>query len=443
MYFIKPSFLIVLCLAAFFNASSATVAEKAPAAAVESNTRYYVSETGHDANNGLSQEKPFRSIQRAADLTKPGDIVYIMNGTYTKDEPTGNILTITRSGKDNAFITYQALPGQTPKLKSKNWNAIKVEGASYISIDGLEIEGNSDNIKIEYALVQKDNRNNPATSGNGILICEKGGQNPHHITISNCKIYKCCGGGIASKHADYLTIEDNIVYENALYSPYGNSGISTYQNWNSDSNTGCKIIIRRNISRHNQNLVPFFAAGGITDGNGIIVDDLQNTQGSSKLGAYKGRTLIENNVVYCNGGRGIHVFHSDNVDIVNNTVYQNSQNPKIPEGEISVLWGSEIKVFNNIMYASKDKPANSVNEAKGTVFDYNLVFNGNFTGPVAHNVIDKNPLFTDEAKFDFTLQKKSPAVNAGTSELRVTRDMLNLQRPQGSAVDIGAYERKQ
>ncbi|HBC86308.1 MAG TPA: hypothetical protein DCZ94_05065 [Lentisphaeria bacterium] len=442
MNIIKSAFVSIICSSAFFSTSAATLPEAAPVV-VKASMKYYVSEAGHDSNTGLTQEKPFRSIQRAADMTKPGDIVYIMNGVYTKDEPTANILTIDRSGKEDAWITFQALPGHSPRLKSKNWNAIKVEGASYIVIDGLELEGNADNIKLDYALAQKDNKNNPATSGNGIYICQKGEQKPHHITVSHCKIYKFCGGGIATSHADYVTIEDNLVYENAFYAPYGNSGISTYQNWNSDASTACKMIIRRNISHHNQNLVPFFAVGDITDGNGIIIDDLRNTQNNSKLGQYKGRTLIENNIVYGNGGRGIHVYCSDGVDIVNNTVYMNSQHPKITEGEISVVKAADIKVFNNIMYASKGRPANSIHDANGTVFDYNLVFNGKFTGSQEHNIIDKNPLFTDEAKFDFTLQQKSPALEAGTSSLRATRDFLGVQRPQGTAVDIGAFEKKQ
>ena len=34
-------------------------------------------------------------------------------------------------------------------------------------------------------------------------------------------------------------------------------------------------------------------------------------------------SLIAQNVVYQNGGRGIHVFRSSNVWVVNNTVYEN------------------------------------------------------------------------------------------------------------------------
>lgn len=404
--------------------------------------KYYVSEKGNDKNKGLSPETAFLRIQKAATVTKPGDTVYVMNGVYTDDAP--NVLTIIRSGNKDAWITYQAFPGHSPKIKSKDWNAIKIEGASYIKIDGLELEGNADKIKLDYALSEKENKKNPATSGNGIYVCEKDDKKPHHIIISNCKVYKFCGGGIATHAADYVTIEDNIVYENAFYSPYGNSGISMYQSWNSDGNNGHKMIIRRNICHHNQELVPFFVAKKITDGNGIIIDDLRNTQNGSKLGAYKGRTLVENNIVYLNGGRGIHVFCSDNVDIVNNTSYKNSQHPDIPEGEISLIRANDVKVFNNIMYASPGKPASTCQDASGIIFGFNLIYNGKFNAPSVNNIIDKDPLFTDEAKFDFRLQPKSPAVNAGARDLKLSVDDLNIQSSKAAAVNMGAlvFEKK-
>ena len=42
----------------------------------------HVSQTGHDANSGASPEAALRTIQRAADLAKPGDVVLIHPGIY-------------------------------------------------------------------------------------------------------------------------------------------------------------------------------------------------------------------------------------------------------------------------------------------------------------------------------------------------------------------------
>jgi parallel beta-helix repeat protein len=403
--------------------------------------KYYVSEKGFDANNGLSPEKAFRNIQRAADVTKPGDTVYIMNGVYKRDEPTCNIVNITRSGRPDAWIKYQAFPGHNPELRSKNLNAIMIDGASYIALDGLSMYGGSDSVKLEYALSQKGNFKNPETSGNGIEIVEKGSQKPHHITISHCKIYNFCGGGIRTRHADYVTIEDNTFRENTFYSSYGNSGIANYQNWNSDeNNTGYKMIIRRNIIHHNLNMVPTLAAKNIIGGNGIIIEDLRNSQDNPNQEIYKGHTLIENNIIYSNGGRGIYVLNSDGVDIVNNTLYQNSQHPKISDGEICVIKSGDVKVYNNILYALKDRPANTVQDANDTVFDYNIVFNGSLSGRPLHNIIGENPLFLNEKRHGFYLQDKSPAIDAGTKLLKPATDIRGVERPQGRAVDIGAYE---
>jgi parallel beta-helix repeat protein len=404
--------------------------------------KYYVSEKGFDANNGLSPGKAFRNIQRAADVTKPGDTVYIMNGVYKRDEPSCNIVNITRSGKPDAWITYQALPGHKPELKSKNWNAIKIDGASYISIDGLSMTGGGESIKLEYALSQKGNFKNPETSGNCIEITEKDNQKPHHISISHCKIYNFCGNGIRTRHADYVTIEDNTIRENTFYSPYGTNGISNFQNWNSDeNNTGYKMIIRRNLIHHNLNMIPALAVKNITGGNGIIIENLRNSQNSSNQENYKGRTLIENNVIYCNGGCGVYVLNSDGVDIVNNTLYQNSQHPRISGGEIFVMSSSDVKVYNNILYALKDRPANTIQDAKDTVFDYNLIFNGKLSGKPGHNIIGENPLFLNEKRHGFYLHDGSPAIDAGTNLLKSTTDIRGIERPQGRGVDIGAYEK--
>ena len=43
---------------------------------------FHVSPTGDDANDGLTPEAAWRTIQHAADKEKPGDIVLIHDGVY-------------------------------------------------------------------------------------------------------------------------------------------------------------------------------------------------------------------------------------------------------------------------------------------------------------------------------------------------------------------------
>jgi parallel beta-helix repeat protein len=405
---------------------------------------YYVSAAGSDRNKGLSLKSPFRSLQKAADQTQPGDTVYVMNGTYSQPDPFKNILTIKHSGKPKAWITYKAYPGQKPKLVSKNWDAIEVQGASYIAIDGFNLKGNNDNISLNYALSQKDNLSNPPVSGSGVGTRPdpETGASPHHINIRNNTVHNFGGNGIFTVQSDYVTIENNVVFDNALYSPYANSGISIFGGYNSDNNTGYKIIVRGNIVHNNEQLVPWFRAGRITDGNGIIVDTTRNTDIYLKGEAYTGRTLVENNIAYANGGRGIHIFKSDHVDILNNTTYKNLKNPNIREGEITAIESSDVRVFNNILYSRSVLPANTVADADNVIYDYNLVFNAaQFTSSASNNKIGQDPLFVAPSRGDFSLKAGSPALNSGGG-LFAKKDFYGARRALGKS-DIGAIEKTQ
>ncbi len=61
---------------------------------------------------------------------------------------------------------------------------------------------------------------------------------------------------------------------------------------------------------------------------------------------------------------------------------------------------------------------------------------------VDHNRIVDDPatVFADPARFDLRLRAGSPAIDAGSNDLVPRVDIKNAARPQGVAVDIGAYE---
>lgn len=66
--------------------------------------------------------------------------------------------------------------------------------------------------------------------------------------------------------------------------------------------------------------------GYLSDGNGIILDDFNQTQRPEGQGTpFSQRSLVANNVIFDNGGHGIHIFQSEHVDVINNTLYQNSK----------------------------------------------------------------------------------------------------------------------
>ncbi|MFB7044481.1 sigma-70 family RNA polymerase sigma factor, partial [Streptomyces sp. NPDC056294] len=77
---------------------------------------YFVSPGGSDSNPGTSAGSPFRTLQKAADIAGPGDVVAVMNGTYTEPRKGSNVLTVKRSGRPGAPITFTAYPGHRPVL---------------------------------------------------------------------------------------------------------------------------------------------------------------------------------------------------------------------------------------------------------------------------------------------------------------------------------------
>ncbi len=413
---------------------------------------YYVSGTGSDSNNGLSTTTAFRTLQKAADLVNPGDTVYAMNGTYSNQYSWQDVLNIARSGTAAAYIEFRNYPTHTPKIQFNGWQGIKFSpGAAYIKVSGFEIKGNNANVTLANALVQPascatpSGSPNPAFNGNGISADGRGATSkPHHLVISNNKVYDCGGAGISTVQSDYITIENNVSYNNCWYTIYGTSGISLYQSWNFDADTsGYRNIIRNNRCFGNRLYVPWIGLCTITDGNGIIIDDSKNTQNGSTLGAYKGRTYVVNNVVWNNGGSGIHTYESEHVDIVNNTAYQNSQSTEINSGEIFANSSNDIRIFNNILVNAPSNVINSNYSNTNLAYNYNLHFGGGAAAVTGANTITGNPSFANAnltLGADFHITAGSAALNVGTSSLAPNADIDQNPRPSGSGYDIGAYE---
>ena len=420
---------------------------------VSYSANYYVDAIkGNNSNTGLSVEKALKTLQKAADKTVAGDTVFVMNGTYVKDNSwSSDVLIETSSGTAEKWIVWMNYPGHQPLISFDCWRAFNIQG-SYIEVNGLTVKGNNSNIALEQALNQPKSCANSSGSydarynGNGISVDGRNGARFHHFRVKNCTVSDCGGAGITFIQSDYITIENNIIYNCSWYTVWASSGISLWQNWNSDDETGVKNIIRNNICYSNRQYVPAIAFNcGFTDGNGIIIDDSENTQNGSTLGSYKGRTLIGNNIVYKNGGSGIHTYKSKHVDIVNNTAYLNNQSPELNGGEIFPNASDDIRIFNNILVASPNKRINSnYNNGKTNLYSNNLHFGGNATAITGTNLVKGDPLFADAENNDFHLLQGSPAIDKGIDSLTGVAapviDFRGKDRPVGAGFDIGAFE---
>ncbi|MEK5057098.1 right-handed parallel beta-helix repeat-containing protein [Paenibacillus sp. FSL H7-0326] len=414
-----------------------------------SQTFYVDIDTGVDGSGyGTSPEKPFKNIQYAANQTNPGDTVYVMDGTYYKTDDQA-VFQVNRSGNSSStggYISYLAYPGHHPKLKAIDaWNHIVVN-ASYIKIEGFEIEGDNANLTLSDGEARYNHfiQNKPTntidwayvrkTQTNGIYIRPEEGSTsyPHHIIVKNNIVHDVPGGGISASDADYITIENNTIYNNSWYTFYATSGISILTPKNIDSNTtSYKNVIRNNRVYNNKTLVKWEKTQDYSDGNGIIIDSTRNDP------AYTGKTLVTNNLSYNNGGSGIHSYKSANVDIINNTAYNNSS--QLNYGEIFAQSSNNVNILNNIMVARTGRNINTNYSNTNVTNNYNVYHNGNpvVSGP---NDIWGDPLFVNAAGGDFHVIIGSKAIDTGTNSLAPNNDFSYNPRPRGSAFDRGAYE---
>ena len=238
-----------------------------------------------------------------------------------------------------------------------------------------------------------------------------------------------------STGADYLSIIGNTVDHYTNWSPYANSGISVFECYNSDSNTGTKITVADNVVYDNMNMVPWTGSGGtgqITDGEGIIID-------SNKLSNYNGAVLIENNLVYSNGAPGIEDCDSNNVTIIYNTAYQDEQSPTLNRGEISsppTAQTSSSKTTSWRRRAESSSPPRKAASPKTTTSSTAAAV----SRPRARTTFSPTRISSTRPAATSQLQSGSPAIGAANTAYTVGSDITGAPRSSSTGYDLGAYQ---
>ncbi len=151
-----------------------------------------------------------------------------------------------------------------------------------------------------------------------------------------------------------------------------------------------------------------------------IGDTVWELSGAPAKGNWSGLTVTgavnatENVINYSTTGLTL----SSNANAYNNTLYNNTTG-------INAASGSVVK--NNILNS------NTANTTGAGTFDYDL-----YIGNIENHGIAGDPLFTNAAGADFSLQSASPAIDSGTSTGITSTDYLS--DPIYGTPDIGAYE---
>lgn len=366
---------------------------------------YYVSPTGNDNNPGTINN-PLRSIQAAADRVKPGDTVYVREGTYVEE------VRIDQSGSHGNSIIFKAYQDETPVIDGRagvdcincglpddpivedridtktgrgfNWGSLVNIRGDYVVFEGfvvkrslgrgiivwrnnsvvsnVTIKGNqvldsrsngillegegTENIRIQDNIVWHSGSYAPWVDNRGSSVADWPAavrlKNGNQVTVQGNTIYENWGEGFTTRDTTNVNLEDNVFYDNFAAQIY----FGRVEN----------LTVQRNLTYHTNN--PEWRRGG--DPSPCIVINNEDT----------GAQLI-----------------SQNIDIINNIAVGCNQN--------FAIWGNDglnivIKnilvshnIFMNAVTNHLDNVARDVNflfdQYRDFNFENNIVYQGNTT----------------------------------------------------------------
>ncbi|MHB1422899.1 MAG: NosD domain-containing protein [Gemmataceae bacterium] len=350
---------------------------------------YWVAPDGNDVGFG-SEDRPFRTIQRAMQRTVPGDIVYVRPGAYV-----GNVV-ISHSGREGEPIVLSCAPGALGKVKitpSKEYvernpgGAVLTvtNGARHVWINGLIIEGPKG---------RPEAPKSETYGANGITWSGKAGVG---CRATNNVIYKNvhCGVKEMGHGGREILVAGNVIFDNGTDS-------------------------------HDHGI--YMPASAVTmDGNIIF--------GNAGYGIHSyefpKKQLITRNICFDHAWAGIILSGSEN-KAYHNVCVRNG---------IGIFYFrkscEQNDVRNNIFAFNKtdcgyDNGGGKLGDPSKNNDDYNCYFPGvpdRRIQPGGHELL-ADPLFRDIKKGDFRLSPRSPCRDKG--------DQLGEVKQKGSS-DLGAF----
>src|SRR5882724_5956183 len=388
---------------------------------------FYVDPTGNDSAAG-SATQPWRTLQKAANTVRAGDLVIVRAGHYAG-------LYLTTSGTATDPITFHGEPGAIVDTQNPTTqDGINLEGASYVVIEGFTVTGV------------------PRAGIRAVLN--------HHVTIRGNTGDLNGRWGILTGFSDDILIENNVMSrsqaEHGIY--VGNSGdrpvIRRNVVWGNRANG---IHMNGDLSQGGDGII----SGAVVEGNVIHDNGVAGGSGINCDGVQS--SIIRNNLLYNNHASGISLYQIDggqparNNQVLNNTIVMASD----------ARWALNIQnastgnvVRNNILFnqqSFRGSIAISADSLPGFVSDTNVIMDRfsadggdtrvtlaawrSATGQDMHSIIaTPAALFVNFAGNDYHLSSTSPARDAGATLSNVTDDREGAPRPQGPASDIGAFE---
>ncbi|GIW62019.1 MAG: hypothetical protein KatS3mg089_0871 [Patescibacteria group bacterium] len=405
-------------------------------------TKYYVDcVNGNDNNSGTSENSAWKSLTKASQANlSPGDGLLLKQGCVFSDS-----LSIPWQATDTAPIVISSYgQGNPPIIRTSvnNSAGVKISG-SYIIIQNITAEGIAPTI-------------DPGCSDNskGYIVGFQLEDGSHHITLRNVK---------ATGNYAGVYIKTNSSFNKILNSTFANNRMMNPLDTASDNDAGAfGILIHGKDNEIAYNTL-----------SGQDACSYDYGRDGADIEVYKGqRNNIHHNIgsnsdAFTELGGDSSIKAADNIYAYN--VFTSSLNKSI----FLVTRGSGVKygpvyrtkLYNNSVYLTGGssqgfvchagcsseiltmrnniiKAGQKDGYADGT-FDenYNLYGGTSQQFTLGPNSKKADPRFT--STINLHLQAGSPAIDAGSQDsisAGYRNDLDNTPVPQGSAVDMGAYE---
>lgn len=422
-------------------------------------THYYVdSVNGSDSNPGTS-DRPWRTIQKAANTMVGGDVAHVQAGQYPER------VRVTRAGSAGAPLTFQA----EGTVVTRGFTLL----ADYLTVRGFEVTDtpnhNEDGVGIYCEAshcVIEDNYVHYATRAGIVVYARPGDWGVRtNSVVRNNRLYRNALVGIEI-HGRNHVVEGNEIWRTIQYHPAWTPAPS-WADADGIRFFGSGHVVRRNYIHDitysdPENVNPHidcfqtWSSEWHEAGNNIVFEQnwcqvleslTANASGNAFMLADARDLVIRNNVLQAfkhinTGGGG-----NSNLRIVNNTMTSKLSFPlsNYPAG-VGLENCPNATVKNNVFF---NLPAHiyyvTGTSVQGLDIGYNLAYREDGAAPsgspYSHDLWGVNPGFVNAGGGDYHLQAGSPAVDAGLAlGSLVPDDYDGATRPKGAGYDMGAFE---
>ncbi len=402
-----------------------------------SGSSYHVAITGNDANSG-SEDRPWRTIQHAADHVAPGDTVIVHPGRYGKD------VDLRKGGSEGKRIVFRG----SGKAVVKRF---RIGDCDYITIDGFEMTDSDDRghfMRFYGDHVHLLNNVIHDTNAQWCVVIADG----DNILIQNNRYYTSQPTDGSDRVVFELAGANGVVEGNEIGPAIDIDAFRMFGHGHVFRNNSIHDVRCSGSGAHVDVFQTFGVGAGpdreardIVFENNLIVNldgQLCMTENTEHPG-FRDFDIRNNVFVGVSGQANLSI---PNMRWYNNTFYD------VGSGNRLVFSGSDnrpkgicngLQIVNNLIIPSRNVTdygqVMGINRTglTGVVIDYNCVARMQGFSPLTgfneeHGINGGDPQFADAGQKDFHLRAASPAIGKGTTLPRFNYDVDRTPRPAGA-----------